>query len=259
MPDGVQFEQPRATARLVRFFAWYFVVAFAFLTALSIWSSATGHPVLGAFAAFVWLELGLFRLRSMRFAGTVVYDETTSARVAPMLLDLCERMPVAAPSVVLRSDRLRAAAVFQRRGEIRLVLSNPYAHQISDDELRAILAHELAHLVHRDLMGEKRRAFVAMFAAVFVAVVIALTLETAEDVAAISGALWIFTLLLCLAALSPSNKPRELRADAEAARITGNPGAVPAALDVAHTMSTEQRNAFYSNLFWRVVLAPVAW
>lgn len=219
-----------------------------------------GAPVLGPVAAVVFLELALASLRVSAVTGTTVTDEDSVARVAPLLDELCARAGSAVPTVVLRDDTVRAAAVRGRRTHTTLVLSRPFVRRVDDAALRALLAHEVVHLVRDDLSAARRRAVVALLVGIGLA-----GASTAwAHLPGIEGLpIWLAAILAGVmaarAGLSLLNRPRERRADLEGARLCGDPGALARALAEAQALSEETRARLYGPAPWRWLLSPLSW
>lgn len=243
--------------------------------------AAAGHVVLGALAAFVLLELSLAAVRISDITGRVVTDERVAARMAPILDDLCRRAGCAAPRVVLRDDVTRAAAVRRRRRrgtrprtmaaratttgardreqKVDLLLSRPFVDKVDDARLRALVAHELVHVVRHDLRFARRRGLVASIGGITLAVAAGIALADGFNDIPVSLAAAIVGSLAVNVLLSPLNRRREVRADVEGARLSGDPGALADALLVAHAQSNETRDRLFGHPPWRWILSPLSW
>jgi STE24 endopeptidase len=132
----------------------------------------------------------------------------------------------------------------------RILLSDTMLDAYSDDEIEVVLAHELAHHVHRDLWVSMAVRTASLFAGAFLAaeaVALAgpwLDLRGGADVAGapllllVAGA-WSFLSLPFGNALS---RAQERRADQFALRLTGNPAAFVTAMKrLGHQNLAEER------------------
>lgn len=132
----------------------------------------------------------------------------------------------------------------------RILLSDTMLEAYSDDEIEVVLAHELAHHVHRDLWLGMAMRTVSLIAGTFLAAKVVgvatpwLGLRPPVDVASapllllLAGA-WSFALLPLANAVS---RAQERRADRFALRLTGNPGAfVTAMRRLGHQNLAEDR------------------
>ncbi|MEZ5292121.1 MAG: M48 family metalloprotease [Vicinamibacterales bacterium] len=132
----------------------------------------------------------------------------------------------------------------------RILLSDTMLDGYSDDEIEVVLAHELAHHVHRDLwLGMALRSATLFVGAYLAAAVVSaagpwLGLRTPVDAASapllllVAGA-WSFAFLPLANAVS---RAQERRADRFALALTGNPGAfVTAMRRLGHQNLAEER------------------
>lgn len=132
----------------------------------------------------------------------------------------------------------------------RILLSDTMLDAYSDDEIEVVLAHELAHHVHRDLWLGMGVRTATLFAGAYLAAVVVQTagpwlgLRTPVDPASapllllVAGA-WSFAFLPVANAIS---RAQERRADRFALRMTGNPGAfVTAMRRLGHQNMAEDR------------------
>lgn len=132
----------------------------------------------------------------------------------------------------------------------RILLSDTMLDAYSDDEIEVVLAHELAHHVHRDLWLGMGVRTATLFAGAYLAAVVVqaagpwLGLRTPVDAASapllllVAGA-WSFAFLPVANAIS---RAQERRADRFALRMTGNPNAfVTAMRRLGHQNMAEDR------------------
>jgi heat shock protein HtpX len=231
-----------------------------------VWAAFTirQDAVGGALATLFWLDMTVVSIRMASLTGTVVWDRDTATRVAPMVRELCEKARCIAPRVMLRSDARRAAGVRRGRrgGRPTLILSVDFARRVDDNSLRAVLAHEVVHIVRGDLRAARVRSLVAFFVGGLAGGVAAVATDPSghgvPEVPAWAAAFGV-GLLLTLAVLSPLNRPRETRADLEGAALCGDPAALARGLGEAHRLSAEVRQRLLGPLALRILLAPVAW
>lgn len=141
----------------------------------------------------------------------------------------------------------------------RVLLSDALLADYSDDEIEVVLAHELAHCVHRDLW----KAMACEAAAVTLAcgavwwllprLAPALGLSGAADAAGLPAAVLIggAVLLLLRPAAHLVSRRCERQADRFAVEITGNPGALASGLRrlAEQTLAEERPSAVVEWLF----------
>ena len=218
------------------------------------------HSVLEGVSAVVLLEVGLAAARIASVSGRVVVDEELAQRVGALLPELCAAAGCAIPTVALRDDAVRVAAVRPGRDVPMLVLSRPYALRVADGELRALIAHEIAHLVHHDLRAARWRGPVAALTGLALAIGAVRFADTnLLGGAPIWAAAYTVGALAGLAAVSPLNRWRELRADRDGALLAGDPNALIRALQSANVISAEMRATVYGRPPLRWILSPMSW
>lgn len=233
------------------------------IVAYAVWAavlSAYGEPVLGPIAALVLLEFALALVRAAGITGGVVDDPQVADRVRPLVMELCRRAGCPCPRMALRDDSVRAAVVRRVRGHVTVVLSRRFVESVTDEELAALLAHELVHILRNDLDAARRRWITSFLAGGVLAVAAGVAVEISILAAApILTAAWMVGIVATSVALSPLNRSREERADAEGALLSGDPKALARALAKAEASSRETRVELYGRSPWRWLLFPLSW
>lgn len=118
------------------------------------WQSvlAYGHWVL--IAAGVWFVVAyLFHGSMMRAAtGAQPITRAQMPKIYNMLENLCIAQGVAMPSFeIIDSPALNAFASGINEKTYKIVLTRGIIERLSDDELEAVIAHELTHIINRDV------------------------------------------------------------------------------------------------------------
>jgi Zn-dependent protease with chaperone function len=255
----IRFHGPQSRSRAVsgaRFFALYTV-------AVGVWALAAGwnrQPVLSVLAALFYLQVALSGVRGSMLVGDVVYDESQVRRIAPPLFELCGRANCQPPTVVVRNDRIRGAAVRASQGEKQLVLSGVLVDRLNDRQLRAIVAHEVAHLASGDLTRVRRRAVTGVTTGLAGAVLIGVLIGYRSEYSPLYGAGFLLALLLSRFPLSLMNRRLEVRADEKGAVLAADPGGEAEALTIADALLVEARREIASS-YWRYLLflSPLRW
>jgi heat shock protein HtpX len=258
--QGVDFQVPSSgksnNRRDVRMRALLFL-GFGFWAAVL---SARGEPVLGPIAAVILLEYSLVVFRSSMVVGGVVSDDALAARVGPAVTELCDRAKCVAPRIMLRDDFLRLAGVVRVRGRITIVLSQPFAERLSDQELTALLAHEVIHIARGDLYAARGRGTVGVLGGYGLSAVASVAIKISLAAAfPIVVASFLVGLMITSVVLSPLSRSREERADLEGSQLNGDPRALARALAVADAVSQEIRRRLYGGLPLSWLLSPVTW
>jgi STE24 endopeptidase len=138
------------------------------------------------------------------------------------------------------SDRTRKAnAALAGMGNTRrIILSDTLLADYSDDEIEVILAHELAHHVHRDIWASIAYDMVLTFAGFFAAhqllkvIVPFFGFQGASDPAGLPAMMivWGALALAVKPLMNAVSRSHERRADAYALRLTRNPSAFMSAM-----------------------------
>lgn len=190
-------------------------------------------------------------------------------RLRPMLADLAGRAAVAAPDLrIVESSAINAFAVELGSSPAVGVTSGALA-ALERRELRAVLAHEVAHLKHRDtfLLGWHVSAVGVLTSVVAAAALIGFGVIAAAGRVRRKGAGGIFVLLLLLLLVGgvtygvgiflsrvfgmASNRELELAADARGAILSADGFALASALAkmAGQPQSVTERNAPLTSLF----------
>jgi Zn-dependent protease with chaperone function len=234
----------------------------AYFAAGAIWAlgvAVAGEPVYGTIAALVLIEVSLYAFRASRLTGRVIADERVIQRVSPLLLDLCAKAACTPPRVVVRSDALLAAAVRRRRGHVDLLLSQPFTEDVNDQQLKALIAHEVIHIVHRDFFVVRTRGMVALLAGLALGVIGAMASGGGFNELPVFLAGMMAGVLLINALLGPLSRHCEVRADVEGAQLSGDACALAEALTVANTQSKKTRERLNGHPPWSWLLLPMTW
>lgn len=219
------------------------------LTMLFVVVGAIVDANFGGGGAFLWIfffiSIGI-NFFTYWFADTIVLKMHKAKEVTPeeapklhaMVDRLCERAKLPKPKVcVIREQVPNAFATGRNRNHSAVAVTTGLMNTLADDELEGVLAHELAHIRHYDML----------LSTIVAAVVGAISIigyqsrwllifgggrrDSGNPLAGILG-----ILLLILAPIgamiirSMISKSREYAADAGGAEICGNPAALASAL-----------------------------
>ena len=243
-------------------------LAFVALAAVIVWSLIRWSPELwwvAAAAVFAILLVGLAQLSPLLLLP-LFYELRPLERevLTRRLLHLAERSGTTVAGVFewRLSDRTRKAnAAFTGLGRTRrILLSDTLLGEYSDDEMEVILAHELAHQVHRDIWSAIALETVLITAGFYAADRL-LTLGSAafgftdkSDVAALPLVmLALGAVSICLVPLANAfSRAHERRADRYALEMTGNAPAFISAMRrlAAQNMAEERPSRLVEVLFY---------
>lgn len=112
-----------------------------------------GWPI-GVAAAGLWFLIAwFFHQRMIDFAtGAAPVSRAQAPRLYNMLENLCISRGIPIPQLqILKSDALNAYASGLREGEYKIAVTQGLLNELSDDEIEAVLAHELTHIRNRDV------------------------------------------------------------------------------------------------------------
>ncbi len=173
----------------------------------------------------------------LRLRGAVRLGPRTAPRLFSRVRWLAQRADIPTPALYFtRTADANAVSLDLGAGQGAVLVTEGLLRLLDPDELEGVLAHEVAHLAHRDsslltvtsLMG--RGVLLALEVAIWLALAVAFLTG--------AGGLVLLKLLgvglvtpLALAALQQGlSRSREYEADRRAARLTGRPWALASAL-----------------------------
>ena len=137
-----------------------FVALLAFLARpwLATPAAALGAPVsalvgvfaVGALVALVWLQFRYTRREALSEADAVVVDETDRPALHDRLGRLARQADVKRPELAVADTDVPNSFTVGGPDNAVVVVSEGLVETLPDDELDAVLAHELAHIKNRD-------------------------------------------------------------------------------------------------------------
>jgi Zn-dependent protease with chaperone function len=224
------------------------------------WSVAlafNGEPVLGPIAALLNIQFAVILLRTSGRSRGVDPDATAHWRVQAILTELCPRAGCAMPQVTVTQGGTRPIGMRGGWGRqpALLLISLEHLDRLGDRELRAVVAHELIHVCHRDSTAARARGLGALAVAVALVVAAAIVAPDPADYP-IWFTAWLVGVFGGGAALSVLNRPRETRADAEGALLAGDPAALARGLTALADLAQDIRRRLYRPPILRWLLWP---
>lgn len=194
-------------------------------------------------AVFTWFTIAfLFHSRMIRKAtGSVPLERTENKRVYNLVENLCIGAGMKMPRINLIEDNsLNAFASGIQASTFTVSLSRGIIDKLNDEELEAVIAHELTHIRNRDVrLLIVSIIFVGIFAFVTETLLRSLRFSGGGNSSGKKeGPAVLIALLLAAAGYLLSSifrfalsKKREYLADAGAAEMTKNPLALASALE----------------------------
>jgi heat shock protein HtpX len=206
----------------------------------------SGLKIVGALGLAIVLGMGTFffvtisnRASEVRPANAVALGRARAPGLYAMLEDLCKSADIPnTPEVYLLPANMMNAATLGSREEPILVVTPPMLQALSSEELRAVLAHEIAHLKENDLVSYRAAEAISMITMVisrvgWVLVILYLPVLLVSNVQIPLGLIGVLlgapvVSVLLQMALSRS---REFAADLGAVELTDQPLALASALE----------------------------
>ena len=211
---------------------------------------AAPYIVLGC-VAWIGIALALSGLLINWSSGCRVITPGSQPRLESILANLCRKAGMDVPKLgIIECDELNAFATGLFKSDRLVAVTEGLAAKLTDDEIEAVMAHELAHIKHRDIMLGIIAATVAgglallaemLFFLIARTIWFAMSLCGCEDdeeggisawVALLVGFVFVvFASFISTLVGFALSRAREYLADAGAVEMTGNPAAMASALE----------------------------
>ncbi|HZB06175.1 MAG TPA: zinc metalloprotease HtpX, partial [Thermoleophilaceae bacterium] len=224
----------------------------------------------GAGLATTVVILGLFSLVQLFFSDKLALASMGAKEVTPqqapglhaMIEKLCIQADLPKPKIaVADTDVPNAFAIGRSRKSATVCATTGIMRRLSPSELEGVMAHELAHVKHRDVLVMTIASFFASIAAIITQFGFFFGGGHGDDdnpsfaiVLLVSFVVYILSFFLMMAL----SRYREFAADRGAAIVTGRPSALSAALvkissaveqlpshDLREAERLERMNAFF--------------
>jgi heat shock protein HtpX len=214
---------------------------FTLMAALGGLMVAIGFVVGGASTALGFLffamliNLGMYWFSdklALRASGAQPVSEQEAPRLYAMVRELTTRADLPMPSLyVIPQDQPNAFATGRNPDHAAVAVTRGIMQLLSEDELRGVIAHELAHIRHRDILTQSVAAGIGM-AITYIAYMLLWFGGDDDSPLGAVGALAMFLLAPLAASLIQLaiSRQREYAADATGAEICGNPESLASAL-----------------------------
>jgi heat shock protein HtpX len=212
-------------------------------TELTVPSTVGGSSIVlavgGVVAGSLWLGHDLQR-RLLRWRSPTASE---SERLDPVVRWLSMQFDITTPTVrVVESERPNTYTIAPLRGSAMVVVTTGLLSTLSEEELAAVLAHELAHVANRDAAVLSAVSTGIVLCGIVYRAVARLGKSASDsgDVADfliegfLSGVFCLLTLTFWIPAalaVHQLSRSREFLADRAAARATGDPAALASALE----------------------------
>jgi heat shock protein HtpX len=212
-----------------------------------------------AFGGRNGLYLGLFFALAMNFAGYFFSDKIALAtysaqpvtetenpevyrRVAPIVRNLTQRMGLPMPKLwVIAEDSPNAFATGRNPAHASVAFTTGILQIMDDREIEGVVAHELGHVLHRDILISSVAATIAAAITALARMAFWFGGRRSDDDE--GGSAWGGLLMLILAPIAAMliqmaiSRTREFDADEASAKYTGTPYNLVSALQKLETYS----------------------
>jgi heat shock protein HtpX len=163
-------------------------------------------------------------------------------RLAPLVRGLCEKMGLPEPKLwVIPEQAPNAFATGRNPSHSSVAVTAGLLELMNDEELAGVIAHELGHIKHRDILISSIAATIGAAITYLAHIAMFFGGGRRDDDDAPNPIVAILTLLLApIAAMliqMAISRTREFSADAAAARATGSPNGLMSALRKLETWS----------------------
>ncbi len=197
--------------------------------------------VMNFFSYFFSDKMALAMYSAQRLAPD--QNSAVYARVYPIVAGLTQRMNIPMPKLWLIPDNSpNAFATGRNPQHASVAFTAGILNTMSDDEIEGVVAHELGHVLHRDILISSIAATIGT-AITFMARMGFFFGGSRDDDERGGG--WSGILMLILAPIAAMviqmaiSRSREFDADAASAKYTGNPGKLISALQKLESYSRQ--------------------
>jgi heat shock protein HtpX len=196
----------------------------------------------------LWFIIAYFSHSAMirKATGSVSLERSENKRVYNLVENMCIELGMKTPAInIIQDDSLNAFASGIEPSSYTISLSKGIIEKLNDDELQAVIAHELTHIRNRDVrLLIVSIIFVGIFAFLTEALFRSIRFSSGGSRGRKGGGIIIVALILAAIGYLLSmvfrfaiSRKREYMADSGSAEITRNPFALASALEKISTDS----------------------
>ena len=169
---------------------------------------------------------------ALRAAGAKPISESDAPRLYQIVRELCTRADLPMPRLyIIPQDQPNAFATGRNPKHSAVAVTSGITQLLSEDELRGVIAHELAHVKHRDILITSVAAAIGT-AITYLAYMLMWFGGEDDSPVGLVGSLALVLLAPIAATIIQLavSRQREFGADAGGAAISGNPESLASAL-----------------------------
>ncbi len=165
---------------------------------------------------------------ALKMSGAKPISEEDAPRLYEIVRELSTRAGIPMPSLYLiPQDQPNAFATGRNPKNSAVAVTAGITRLLSEDELRGVLAHELAHIKHRDILIQSVASTIGA-AITYLGYMVLWFTDERNPFAMI--AMWLLAPLAATIIQLSISRQREFAADAGGAEICGNPESLASAL-----------------------------
>lgn len=169
---------------------------------------------------------------ALKMSGAQPMEESENAEYFQMVRELCQRADIPMPRLyVIPQDQPNAFATGRNYNHSAVAVTAGITRLLSTDELRGVVAHELAHIKHRDILIQSVASTIGA-AITYIGYMLLWFGSDSNSPLGLVGALAMVLLAPITASIIQLavSRQREYAADAGGAEICGNPESLASAL-----------------------------
>lgn len=213
-------------------FAFYAILVAFFESFLSL------PVVLAGTVVFAVVQYKLGKYLALRSVGAETLPEDEFPELHRDVEALCEEMDIPKPELKIARMGVPNAFAVGRKGSGVVVISAMLLDLLEPEEVRAVLAHELAHIRNRDVLMMVVGQSIASMLGITVFWLFALSDGIVSTI--VGWVLSTVVQLLVTVFVMAISRYREYVADSDAAEYTGNPTALARALTKIDAVGTHE-------------------
>ena len=170
---------------------------------------------------------------ALKMSGAKPVEESEAPRLYEMVRELCQRAALPMPKLyVIPQDQPNAFATGRNPKNSAVAVTRGITRLLSEDELRGVIAHELAHIRNRDILTQSVAATIGG-AITYLAYMLMWVGGDDDSPLGLVGAIAMMLLAPMAATIIQLavSRQREYAADATGAAISGAPESLASALE----------------------------
>jgi heat shock protein HtpX len=169
---------------------------------------------------------------ALKMSGAKPIDESEAPRLYQIVRELTTRAGLPMPRLyIIPQDQPNAFATGRNPKHSAVAVTQGITKLLSEDELRGVLAHELAHIQHRDILLQSVAAAIGSAITYVAYMFMWFGGDDESPLSLVSGLAMVILAPIAASIIQLSiSRQREFAADAGGAEISGNPESLASAL-----------------------------